>query len=55
MLEVLIMRGTQTIIISRNVSAVPRVGDSLVIEGIKVAVKEVIWHLDHSTWVEIQI
>ena len=55
MLEVLFMRGTQTIVISRNVNAVPRVGDFIAVEGVKVVVKEVVWHLDHATWVEVQI
>lgn len=55
MLEILFMRGTQTVVISRNASAAPRKGDFVVISDVKVVVKEVIWHLDHTTWVEVQI
>lgn len=55
MLEIFFMRGTQVIGISRNISATPRMGDFIVVDGVKVAVKEVIWHLDHTTWVEVQI
>lgn len=55
MLEIFYMRGTQTISISRNANAVPRMGDFIAVDGVKVAVKEVIWHLDHATWVEVQI
>jgi hypothetical protein len=55
MIEMFFMRGTAVITISRNVTAVPRLGDFVVISGVKVAVKEVIWHLDHATWVEVQI
>jgi hypothetical protein len=54
-MEMLFMRKDKVIIISRNVFAVPHIGDSVVIDGIKVKVLDVIWHLDHSTWVEIQI
>ena len=55
MLEVFFMKGTQTLVVSRNISAVPRMGDFIAVAGVKVAVKEVIWHLDHTTWVEVQI
>jgi len=54
-MEMLIMRKDKVIIISRNVVAVPRIGDSIVSEGVKVKVLDVIWHLDHATWVEIQV
>ena len=54
-MEMLFMRKDKVITISRNVFAVPHIGDSVVIDGIKVKVLDVIWHLDHSTWVEVQI
>lgn len=55
MLEIFFMRGTQVLVVSRNISAIPRIGDFVAVDNVKVAVKEVIWHLDHSTWVEVQI
>ncbi len=55
MMEIFFMRGTQIIVITRNTSAIPRMGDFIAVDGVKVAVKEVIWHLDHETWVEVQI
>lgn len=55
MLEIVFVRGTQVIAVSRNISAIPRIGDFVAVDNVKVAVKEVIWHLDHSTWVEVQI
>lgn len=55
MLEIFYMRGTRIIGITHNTNAVPRVGDFVTTDDVKVAVKEVIWHLDHSTWVEVQI
>ena len=55
MIEMFFMRGNTTITISRNVTAIPRLGDFIVIGDVKVTVKEVVWHLDHTTWVEVQI
>ena len=55
MVDIFFMRGTQIIVITRNTSVIPRMGDFIEVDRIKVAVKEVIWHLDHETWVEVQI
>lgn len=54
-MEMLIMRKDKVIIISRNVTAVPKIGDSIAAADAKVKVLDVIWHLDNNTWVEIQI
>ena len=55
MLEIFFMRGTQILAICRNISTVPSMGDVVAIGKDKGAVKEIIWHLDHETWVEVQI
>ena len=54
-MEVLIMRGAHTFIVCHNATAIPRIGDTIAADGVKVKVKDVIWHMDRTTWVEIQV
>lgn len=54
-MEMFIMRGTTTIIICHNTLAVPRIGETIESNGVRVKVKDVIWHIDNRTWVEIQV
>jgi hypothetical protein len=54
-MDVLIMRGTDILIVSSNATAIPRVGDKIAANGVNITIKDVIWHLDNKTWVEIQI
>ena len=41
--------------ISTNMNVVPRVGDKIKINDCICRVKEVIWHLENNTWVEVLI
>lgn len=54
-MDMLIMRGTQTFYVCHNSTAIPRIGDTIQADGIRVKVKDVIWHIDNKTWVEIQV
>lgn len=56
-MEVHIMNGITTLAIGYNYYSVPRIGDALNLNGYKVnvKVKDVIWHIDTKTWVEIQV
>ena len=54
-MELYFMRGSKLMAVTHNANAVPRVGDMIAGDNVKVQVKEVIWHLEHTTWVEIQI
>ena len=54
-MDIIYMQKEKIIIISRNQIAVPRIGDHIVMDNIKVKVLDVIWHLGNITWVEIQI
>ena len=54
-MEILIMRGTTTIIICHNMLAVPRIGDTIETSGVKLKVKDVTWHINATTWVEVQV
>ena len=49
------MNGNEIWANTSNASAVPRVGDFVVMNGLKAVVKEVVWHLENQTWVEIQV
>lgn len=54
-MEMLIMRGTHIFIVSSSTTAIPRVGDKIATDGVNITIKDVIWHMDNKTWVEIQI
>lgn len=54
-MELYFMRGSKLIAVTHNAIAVPRVGDMIAADNCKVPIKEVIWHLDNTTWVEIQV
>lgn len=55
MLDIIYMSGTKIIFTTLNATVVPRVGDFIAAGNVKVVVKEVIWHMDNKTWVEVQI
>lgn len=54
-MEILVMRGTTTFFVCHNSVAVPRIGDTIESSGVRVKVKDVIWHIEHRTWVEVQV
>lgn len=54
-MEVIIMRNTTQLAVGKNYMAVPRIGETLEMRGTKVKVKDVIWHIENTTWVEIQV
>lgn len=54
-MEMLIMRNTTIFFVCHNVTAIPRIGDTITSGDVKVKVKDVIWHIDDTTWVEIQV
>ena len=54
-MEMLIMRDTKVYSICRNVTSVPRIGDTIQDGDVRVKVKDVIWHIENQIWVEIQI
>ena len=54
-MEMLIMRDTKVYSICRNVTSVPRIGDTIQDGDVKVKVKDVIWHMDNQIWAEIQV
>lgn len=54
-MEVHIMSGSTTLVVGRNYYAVPRIGDTLMMDGHEVKVNNVIWHIDNRTWVEVQV
>ena len=55
-MEILIMRGDKLFAVTHFASAIPRNGDTMLMDGVKVKVKEVIWHVEETrTWVEVQI
>lgn len=53
-MDIFFMRGTK-LLGKTNGVVVPRVGDFIAAGDIKVVVKEVVWHLDNTIWVEIQV
>lgn len=55
-MEMLIMRDTQILIVSRNVITIPRIGETLEMDNVRFKVKDVIWHLEtNRTWFEVQV
>lgn len=54
-MEMFIMRDTTIFIVTHSATAIPRIGDTIMSDGVKVKVKDVIWHIENRTWVEIQI
>lgn len=54
-MEMLIMRGATTIILCHNTLAVPRIGETIEASGVKLKIKDVIWHINTTTWVEVQV
>jgi hypothetical protein len=55
MMEMFIMRDTTVFFACHNIAAIPRIGDTITSGNVKVKVKDVIWHIDHTTWVEVQV
>ena len=41
------------LVVSNNVNIVPRIGDKVEISKFIYRVKDVIWHLDANTWIEV--
>ena len=41
--------------ITTNANAVPRVGDKIKMQGFIFRVKEIIWHIENNTWVEVLV
>lgn len=54
-IDILYMNGSQIWARTQNATVVPRTGDLVVMNNIKVKVKEVIWHIENPAWVEVQI
>ena len=55
-MELFITYHGQTMSIIHNATLAPRKGDTiLATTGISFNVKEVVWHIDNRTWVEIQV
>lgn len=55
MVEILYVQNGKLIVRSSGYSVVPRIGDKVKIDGCIVKVKDVVWHVDDITWVEVQI
>ena len=55
MVEMLVMRDTTIFFVCHNTAAIPRIGDTIMSGDVKIKVKDVIWHIDHRTWVEVQV
>lgn len=54
-MEILIMRDTTTFFVCHNMTSVPRIGDTIQSGDIRVKVRNVIWHIENRTWVEVQV
>ena len=54
-MEMIIMSGTMTFFVCHNVTEIPRIGDAITSSGVTVKVKDVIWHIDSTTWFEVQV
>lgn len=54
-MEMFIMRDVTIFFACHNVTAVPRIGDTIHADGVKVKVRDVIWHIENKTWVEVQV
>lgn len=52
---IVFVRKNQVIAVSKNAIAVPRIGETVVIDDIRLKVFDVIWHFDKETWVEIHV
>lgn len=49
------MNGSHIWAETQNATIIPRVGEYALMNGLKVVIKEVIWHLENPMWVEIQV
>lgn len=55
-MDIMYMRGTSAIAVTRLATVIPRVGDKVQIGDRKLEIAEIIWHVgDHHTWIEVQI
>lgn len=54
-MEMFIMRDLKIYSVCRNVTTVPRIGDTIQDGDVKVKVRDVIWHIENQIWVEIQV
>ena len=55
-LDIFYKIGDRTLARGHNAIIVPRSGDFVVMDGLKFAIKEVLWHLDDNySWIEIQV
>ena len=55
MVEMLVMRDATVLFVCHNTAAIPRIGDIIQSGNVRIKVKDVVWHIENRTWVEIQV
>lgn len=54
-MNVFYMYGKEMVCRTTNATLVPNKCDTIIIRNISFKVKNVVWHIDNGTWIEIQL
>ena len=54
-MDLIVTYGGRAILQCKNATSIPRKGDILMISSSELKVINVVWHMENTTWVEIQV